>query len=738
MLKILSSAQHTSNNGLSANMSSSHSIAINLLLGLLSSAMMADAITENRAHVKLAPGVDPSYLKQYGSATPLFTLPYETLKKLSAAEPGLPDLTLWYEVKTEPSLFGVAMGAFQGLDEDVGIHDFFFLPVDAPPPPQARRRVQFGTPDFGGNQGYLYQNMPGNNGIDAEYSWTFEGGNGEGINIYDIEYSWNVNHEDLSASIPSIVSPGDMASDPFNNLNHGTAVLGELVGSNNGLGVKGISHGAQAKVVPEWTIKGGWNRADAILRAVINGKPGDVILLEMQIGACGGACSADQIGCGPAEEDPTVFETTKVAVANKFVVVAAAGNGNVNLDDPRCMGKYDRTNPNRDSGAIIVGAGGSGVPAPGCSPARQKMSFSTYGSRVDVHGWGECVMTTGYGNGYTNPTNPTDQNKWYTGVFTGTSSATPFVAAVAANIQGIAMKRFGSPLEPKAVRELLTETGLSQTGSSTDGRIGPLVNLRNAIDKLLPLPPPASLYTAPITNMALSGRSIRHYYLDVTAGQNVSCSTNGPNGDADLYLRFGSEAVPDSGFAGNACSSTSDLSMESCSTVAPSGSTRVYAAVHAWAAFSGLAFQCTKSTAPSIYTAPITNMALSGGSIRQYYLDVTAGQTVSCSTNGPNGDADLYLRFGFEAVPDSGFAGNACSSTSDLSMESCSTVAASGSTRVYAAVHAWAAFSGLTFQCTKGTAKPTTRKPSTRKPTSRKPTTRKPTTRKPTTRKPTK
>jgi len=629
---------------------------------------MANAITENRAHVKLAPGVDPSYLKQYGSATPLFTLPYETLKKLSAAEPGLPDLTLWYEVKTEPSLFGVAMGAFQGLDEDVGINDFFFLPVDAPPPPQARRRVQFGTPDFGGNQGYLYQNMPGNNGIDAEYSWTFEGGNGEGINIYDIEYSWNVNHEDLSASIPSIVSPGDMASDPFNNLNHGTAVLGELVGSNNGLGVKGISHGAQAKVVPEWTIKGGWNRADAILRAVINGKPGDVILLEMQIGACGGACSADQIGCGPAEEDPTVFETTKVAVANKFVVVAAAGNGNVNLDDPRCMGKYDRTNPNRDSGAIIVGAGGSGVSVPGCSPARQKMSFSTYGSRVDVHGWGECVVTAGYGNGYTNPTNPTDQNKWYTGVFDGTSSATPFVAAVAANIQGIAMKRFGFPLEPKAVRELLTETGLSQTGSSTDGRIGPLVNLRNAIDKLLPLPPPATLYTAPITNMALSGGSIRHYYLDVTAGQNVSCSTNGPNGDADLYLRF---------------------------------------------------------------------MALSGGSIRQYYLDVTAGQTVSCSTNGPNGDADLYLRFGFEAVPDSGFAGNACSSTSDLSMESCSTVAASGSTRVYAAVHAWAAFSGLTFQCTKGTAKPTTRKPSTRKPTSRKPTTRKPTTRKPTTRKPT-
>lgn len=47
------------------------------------------------------------------------------------------------------------------------------------------------------------------------------------------------------------------------------------------------------------------------------------------------------------------------------------------------------------------------------------------------------------------------------------------------------MKHFGSPLEPKEVRKLLTETGLSQEGSSTDGRIGPLVNMRNAIVKLL-------------------------------------------------------------------------------------------------------------------------------------------------------------------------------------------------------------------------------------------------------------
>jgi hypothetical protein len=164
--------------------------------------MMADATSDNRAHAKLAPGVDPSQLKRYGSARPLFSLPFDTIKELSAAEPGLPDLTLWYEVKMEPSVIrGAAKGAFHLRKVRKDFITDFFIPVDAPPP-QARRQVQSGdpstpwlsimptniptyspdvdTPGFEGNQDYLNQNMPGTNGIDAEYSWTFEGGNGDG------------------------------------------------------------------------------------------------------------------------------------------------------------------------------------------------------------------------------------------------------------------------------------------------------------------------------------------------------------------------------------------------------------------------------------------------------------------------------------------------------------------------------------------------------------------------------
>jgi hypothetical protein len=201
----------------------------------------------------------------------------------------------------------------------------------------------------------------------------------------------------------------------------------------------------------------------------------------MQNGACGGACGKDQVGCGPAEWAKDVFEATKVAVGNKIVVVAAAGNGNVNLDSSQCNGRFDRTNPAQDSGAIIVGAGGSGVD--GCNPAREKLDFSSFGSRVDVHGWGECIWSTGYGDGHQSAANPPDPNTFYTGVFSGTSGASPFVAAAVANIQGIAMKRSGFPLDPEVVRKLLTDTGLPQMGEG--GNIGPLVNLRNAINKLI-------------------------------------------------------------------------------------------------------------------------------------------------------------------------------------------------------------------------------------------------------------
>jgi hypothetical protein len=191
-----------------------------------------------------------------------------------------------------------------------------------------------------------------------------------------------------------------------------------------------------------------------------------------------------QVGYGPAEESLAVFEVTQVATAKGITVIAAAGNGNVDLDAASCAGRYDRNM--RDSGAVIVGAGGSGVKCEGESNVgpREKLAFSTYGSRLDVHGWGGCIWSTGRGDGYKDPDALDDKNKWYTLSFDGTSGASPIVAGAAANIQGIAMKRFGAPLKPARLRQLLTDTGLHQLGDISK-KIGPLVNLRAAIDNLL-------------------------------------------------------------------------------------------------------------------------------------------------------------------------------------------------------------------------------------------------------------
>lgn len=415
---------------------------------------------------------------------PLFRASKETLTKLSSVKPGLPNLTLWYKIVTMgPSLQEEEETLILNLD----FLEEAFIPEIAPPPAT--------TLDLTSRQLYLQESSP-QNGINANFSWKFPGGKGKGVTIYDVEYDWNLNHEDLvgkTAGVKPLTRDGYELFNPFwdseHKNHHGTAVLGEMFGNINTFGVTGISPEANVGVAPEMVrdIATGWedsNRADAIIQCIEDGKAGDVILLEMQAGVCGGRCGGDQKGCGPAEAAPDVFEATKVASANGFVVVATGGNGNVNLDSPHCEGKYDRSK--RDSGAIYVGAGGSGLP--GCNQARTKMSFSTYGSRFDVQGWGECITTSGYGpvlgDHYKDPDDVKNINKWYTHQMNGTSGAGPIVASAVANIQGIMIEKRGFPLLPEEMRDLLTKTGIPQTGNSKDFHIGPLVNLKNAIEAI--------------------------------------------------------------------------------------------------------------------------------------------------------------------------------------------------------------------------------------------------------------
>jgi len=113
----------------------------------------------------------------------------------------------------------------------------------------------------------------------------------------------------------------------------------------------------------------------------------------------------------------------------------------------------------------------------GTKSGRNKCSFSTYGSRVDVCGIGDwSIYTTGYTDLYNGGAHAN-----YTKSFSGTSSSTPIVASAAVAIQSYAKTKLGKILSPKDMRSLLVATGTPQ---GTGGKIGPLPNIQAAIAKL--------------------------------------------------------------------------------------------------------------------------------------------------------------------------------------------------------------------------------------------------------------
>ena len=126
----------------------------------------------------------------------------------------------------------------------------------APPPPSdsgesvvAQRPPGAGpTPDFSYLQHYL-DAAPRGVGIRPLRDLLGAGqGRGAGVRVVDIEYSWNQSHEDLGKAAGALI-PNQTPDDPFDDNNHGTAVLGEFIADANGFGVTGIVHGAQLGLV---------------------------------------------------------------------------------------------------------------------------------------------------------------------------------------------------------------------------------------------------------------------------------------------------------------------------------------------------------------------------------------------------------------------------------------------------------------------------------------------------------
>jgi serine protease len=338
-------------------------------------------------------------------------------------------------------------------------------PVPKPTPPPL-------PPNYTSQQGYLQPATSTPVGLDIVYAFTQPGGKGLGVTVCDLEYSWNYNHADISKAPGSQINTNVV--DPFSDPEHGTAVIGLLVADNNGWGVTGICHQANLRTCGTYygTPTPSWNVAGAIALAIANLDAGDVILLEQQweYNQLGGQyIPIEWWGDVNSQSWNPVYTAIVNAVSNGIHVVEAGGNGAYNTD----MLNWH----SYGSGAIVVGAGG--VYAGGTYPEGdlQKLSFASYGTRYDLQGWGENVVSTGYGDLYDGVGSDSD----FTNTFAGTSSASPIVAGAVGCCMGFWKSLGGSgwTLSPSILRTVLKNTATAQV-TPPAGNIGGRPNLQAA------------------------------------------------------------------------------------------------------------------------------------------------------------------------------------------------------------------------------------------------------------------
>jgi len=385
---------------------------------------------------------------------PATELAVERRKSVERTGANLPDLTSWAEFDPglgQDDLDGLVR-IVKELLADPDIETAFLEPRMVPaalgfdaftgrftPPIHDGNATALGpdktTPDFSPLQGYK-DNVQG---VHALAVAGFPGADGADVQVIDIEGAWLWSHEDLPA--PMHESGGQF--DDLSWRNHGTAVLGVIRGSDNGIGVTGI---AQACAVGAASITG-QSLPNALSVAAVNLTAGDVILIELHAPGPN-ADGTGQFGYVAMEYWQDNFDAIQAATALGRIVVEAAGNGQQDFDDPVYAQLFDPTF--RHSGAIIVGAGNA---------ANVPEWFTNHGVRVDLNGWGSNVVTLGYGN---LQGDPLPESEWYTQSFSGTSSASPIVVGSVVSLQGMVKSQLSTVLDASLMRDMLHDTGTAQ------------------------------------------------------------------------------------------------------------------------------------------------------------------------------------------------------------------------------------------------------------------------------------
>lgn len=159
----------------------------------------------------------------------------------------------------------------------------------------------------------------------------------------------------------------------------------------------------------------------------------------------------------------------------------------------------------------------------------------------------------------------------------------------------------------------------------------------------------------PVTGLGASTGNWIYYTIDVPSGaSNLQITTSGGSGDADLYVRAGSQPTTSS----YDCRPYRSGNAETCSFASPA-TTTYHIGLRAYSTFSGLTLTASFDTGGggggcADVTLSESNLSGSSGQWDHHTIEVLNCSTVlNASISGGSGDADLYVREGSQPTTSS-------------------------------------------------------------------------------------